>query len=284
MVAAGGSGACGFLAGAPGGDLTGYTVYGRSTRTKQTLENANGIGSSGSTSKYYPSSGAPGGYKGGVAETPNKYNPDADVSDSGSSYISGYEGCEANEQMILDSGKMVVGAKEGDGYIQIDQIYECPPNCTVCLRPQQCTNCEILFHLHDGLCIPTCPEKTIDRYTYCEKCDSICADCLNEATNCTDCYDGFYFYRNQCLKECPVGTYKHEGMCYEICPVGTYSIGQSCEECDLSCQECIDIKTKCTACPEGKYLFNNECLENCPERTVRDGNIFVQRYLLYQVS
>ncbi|KAK8896879.1 hypothetical protein M9Y10_014805 [Tritrichomonas musculus] len=62
-------------------------------------------------------------------------------------------------------------------------------------------------------------------------------------------------------------------MCYEICPVGTYSIGQSCEECDLSCQECIDIKTKCTACPEGKYLFNNECLENCPERTVRDGNI-----------
>lgn len=272
IVAAGGSGASYGSPGAPGGGLTGYNSYGPSARTNQNGGNQNGQGSSGNTAKYYPSSGGGGGYRGGLEGVASNSDPVGAVSDSGSSYISGFEGCTPNPEIIMDSGVMTPGVRDGNGYLQIDQVYECPENCISCSGPNQCKICDAQYRLYDGLCYSTCPVGSIDRSTYCEKCDSSCLDCSEIATNCTSCLEGFYLYMGKCYAKCPVGTFEYDKECKENCPLGTYSKGPFCEECNISCKECADNPTKCTDCPDGKYLFNNECVDKCPERSVRDGN------------
>lgn len=142
IVAAGGSGASYNIQGAPGGNLTGFNSNGPSDRTTQTSGNENGIGSGGNNAKWFPSSGAGGGYRGGSGGYASDSNAAIAVSDSGSSYISGFPGCSNHPEILLDSGEMQIGVKEGNGYIQIDQEYKCPPNCTSCSGPFQCKICD----------------------------------------------------------------------------------------------------------------------------------------------
>lgn len=271
MVAAGGSGAAINLGGAPGGDLTGYTINGPSSRTTQTEGNENGQGSNGATAKHYPSTGGGGGYRGGMEGTASNSDPVGSIADSGSSYISGYQGCTSHPEIKFDSGKMEVGVREGIGYIQIDQVYECPSHCERCSGSNQCTECEQDYIIHEGLCYPSCPAGTINRYSYCEPCHQSCSACSELATNCTSCIDGYYLYENKCVSICPVG-YGYNGECFDNCPSGTFATQNVCDECSVSCKECEDTDTKCTDCHEGTYLFNNECVEKCPDRTVREGN------------
>ena len=103
MVAAGGSGGAYRTYGGPGGDLNGYVtrqydleIYQKSS-TSQTSGNAFGIGANGNDFDFTPDSGGGGGYYGGnignSAESKDAgYNS---VSSSGSSYISGYQGCDS---------------------------------------------------------------------------------------------------------------------------------------------------------------------------------------------
>lgn len=272
IVAAGGSGASYNIQGAPGGNLTGFNSYGPSDRTTQTSGNENGIGSGGNNAKWFPSSGAGGGYRGGSGGYASDSNAAVAVSDSGSSYISGFPGCKNHPEVLLDSGEMQIGVKEGNGYIQIDQEYKCPPNCTSCSGPFQCKICDSHFRLYDGMCYSSCPIGSIDRVTYCEKCDPSCQSCSEIPTNCTSCHDDYYLYNEKCLDACPDGTLEYDKKCKESCPLGTYTKGEICDECNISCKECVDNPNKCTDCPDEKYLFNNECIDKCPERTVRDGN------------
>lgn len=272
IVAAGGSGASCYTQGAPGGDLNGYDAFGISQRVNQVNGNANGIGSNGGKVKHYPSSGAGGGYRGGLEGSRSNQDYTIAVSDSGSSYISGYPGCTSNHEMEFDSYEMKSGINEGNGLIEIESIFLCPDNCSICEGPNNCINCDAPFRLFDGLCYLECPTGSIDHVTYCEKCDPSCFSCSGIPTNCTSCRENDFIYNEKCYKECPKGTLEFGNECKDSCPTGTYFKKNKCEECDLPCLECIDKPSKCTECPEGKYLFNNECVSKCPERTVRDGN------------
>lgn len=272
MVAAGGSGASVYINGAPGGELTGYNAFGPTSQTTQTNGNPNGLGSDGANAKLCPSSGGGGGYRGGVGGTPSNHQCDIAVSNSGSSYISGYEGCKIHPLMQFDNATMKAGVRQNNGYIQIDQVYECPENCFSCSGAKQCKICDPPYLLLDGLCHSSCPPQTISRITYCEKCDPSCESCDNVAINCTSCFDGFYHYKDQCLESCPSGTYKLDEECFDKCPDGTFEKGSICDICDSTCGKCKENPIKCTGCPKGQYLFNHKCLDKCPDRTFRDGN------------
>ena len=101
MVAAGGSGSTYAGLGAPGGKINGFIVTAdnsesyASSSTSQINGYSLGRGENGRSHTNTPSSGAGGGYYGGIAvngiDTPT-YKA---VSSSGSSFISGYVGCNA---------------------------------------------------------------------------------------------------------------------------------------------------------------------------------------------
>ncbi|EAX97777.1 hypothetical protein TVAG_235890 [Trichomonas vaginalis G3] len=106
MVAAGGSGSIYKSYGAPGGDLTGYKVQAYFSKnfvksdTSQTDGYSLGIGQNGVNHDWVPTSGAGGGYYGGKTGkvTENLNTQYLAVSSSGSSYISGYEGCNSIDE------------------------------------------------------------------------------------------------------------------------------------------------------------------------------------------
>ena len=104
MVAAGGSGAVSGCYGAPGGNLTGFITSGYNnlkfspSTTTQTAGNSLGIGANGKSHADTPGSGAGGGFYGGFgdkSESVNQNNEYVSVSSSGSSYVSGFEGCNS---------------------------------------------------------------------------------------------------------------------------------------------------------------------------------------------
>ena len=117
IVAAGGSGSAYKAYGAPGGELNGYimkstenTSYSIEPRVSQISGNALGAGENGVSSNLVPSSGSGGGYYGGKSgaegEDGNSY---VSISSSGSSYISGYEGCSDNSKYIFKNPLMLGG-------------------------------------------------------------------------------------------------------------------------------------------------------------------------------
>jgi len=113
MVAAGGSGSVYNSYGAPGGGLTGFIVtsynsesYSKSTTT-QTTGNSFGIGGNGRPHILTPSSGAGGGYYGGIARASNETHAFDSVSSSGSSYISGHFGCNAVNENGTHTGSSI---------------------------------------------------------------------------------------------------------------------------------------------------------------------------------
>lgn len=272
IVAAGGSGASYEISGAPGGDLNGYNGRGVSTRTNQVLGNENGVGSAGIKAKKFPSSGGGAGYRGGAVGFASDSDQIGAVSDSGSSYISGFPGCAVHSMIELTSCEMKAGIQVGNGLFEIEQDFSCPEKCNVCAGPHQCKSCDQQYRLFDGLCYESCPEGSIDQITYCEKCDDSCLACSDIPTNCTSCREDDYFYNGQCIQKCPSGTFEFGKECKDKCPSGTFSQNSNCEQCDIACSECVDKPSKCTDCPEGKYLFNNECIDKCPDRSVREGN------------
>ena len=106
MVAAGGSGSASGTYGGPGGDLFGYRTlqydienYTKS-QTCQTQGNSFGVGANGKPNENTPDSGGGGGYYGGnvgdsVQSASGGYYS---VSSSGSSFVSGYKGCDAVDE------------------------------------------------------------------------------------------------------------------------------------------------------------------------------------------
>ncbi|KAI5499027.1 glycine-rich protein family, partial [Trichomonas vaginalis G3] len=106
IVAAGGSGSALNSFGAPGGDLTGYKVQSLYKKdfvksdTTQTSGYKLGQGQDGQNYINVPPSGAGGGYYGGKAGELEPLNAKfyRAVSSSGSSFISGYEGCNSVDE------------------------------------------------------------------------------------------------------------------------------------------------------------------------------------------
>ena len=131
MVAAGGSGSCFNTFGAPGGDLNGYVtrVFHQEQYTQTVTDESSGCflgaGQNGSDRDTVPDSGAGGGYFGGhsgVLDSSADYY--LAISSSGSSYVSGYQGC----QPYPDNSYLFLNPVIKNGFSEfpsiIDSVYE----------------------------------------------------------------------------------------------------------------------------------------------------------------
>ncbi len=86
-----------------------------------------------------------------------------------------------------------------------------------------------------------------------------CKTCItkNNKQICLMCNEGFFYYKNTCLKKCPNDTIEldNNNICVDR---------KSCEV--NNCEKCIN-NSKCVKCIHGLYLYENECHEKCPNGT-----------------
>ncbi|CAF4437911.1 unnamed protein product, partial [Adineta steineri] len=69
---------------------------------------------------------------------------------------------------------------------------------------------------------------------------------------------------NQC-SECDgsKGYHFQGGYCVPTCPLKTFLLNTRCAPCQYPCETCINL-TSCLTCSEKLYLFNDQCVEKCP--------------------
>ncbi|EWS73119.1 zinc finger lsd1 subclass family protein (macronuclear) [Tetrahymena thermophila SB210] len=135
----------------------------------------------------------------------------------------------------------------------------------------------------------------------CEPCFSTCAECVGKSENqCVQCIQDRLLYKGECLKECPSNTFKFENKCIDCdpscstcfgsasfkcltCSSGYLQEGSCVEQCETNyypaikngqqvCLKCHDQCSKCngpdsnncTECDSQYFMYQNQCVENCP--------------------
>ncbi len=104
------------------------------------------------------------------------------------------------------------------GYVYVAKYSSCSKMCSVGLR----------YYLGDS-CSVNCPTGTflLDDLVTCQKCNLICAQCSQLATNCTVCR-GSFWYNYNCVNQCPTSFYV---------------------DANNSCQQCINKPSACVLAP-----------------------------------
>ena len=139
----------------------------------------------------------------------------------------------------------------------------CTAPCGTCSSATSCNSCVSNNYLqpapNNSQCSPTCPST--------HYADLTSGKCVPYPSYCTD-RDTF-----GCL-ECQYPLYVYDSKCYIACPPFTYpqtvidSSNYTCFDCDSSCQTCDGPGPQnCTLCKNGLYLFDRQCLLNCPSGT-----------------
>ena len=108
-------------------------------------------------------------------------------------------------------------------------------------------------------------------------CDSSCKFYDSEETNhCTSCPMGTYLESDNscnicnnltCPIECDETKYYLNFTCLDQCPENCFvENNNNCKVCDNSCKTCNQASNKnCLSCSYPKYLYNGECLLDCPQ-------------------
>jgi proprotein convertase subtilisin/kexin type 5 len=53
------------------------------------------------------------------------------------------------------------------------------------------------------------------------------------------------------------------------CPDKTYEDDENCKPCEKNCTACENGKV-CNTCDDGFFLIDNDCVEECPEKTYKN--------------
>ncbi|XP_028416477.1 LOW QUALITY PROTEIN: proprotein convertase subtilisin/kexin type 5-like [Dendronephthya gigantea] len=131
----------------------------------------------------------------------------------------------------------------------------CHPSCAACLGPPtHCTACSGYTYLHGNECKAICPTGTYGRNNKCLTCYDNCSSCFGGGRNeCLTCDNGFVFFENSCLKQCPAGMFADKRG--------------RCQPCSLTCEGCSGIATNCTKCKEGFSKDEGACKSVCEDGT-----------------
>ena len=156
-----------------------------------------------------------------------------------------------------------------DGFINYQQkcLSECPPGmfhdtnlgtcvgcsdpCLECTTgPTHCSKCKPGTGVqYQGDCVPSCPPGMYaDANNVCQNCVAGCTQCTSAVT-CTSCSSPLGLYNGECI----------------ACPTGTTNVLGLCQPCATGCTACEESITKCTSCDSGSYLYNSQCLQQCPD-------------------
>ncbi|KAL4486499.1 hypothetical protein ABPG72_018453 [Tetrahymena utriculariae] len=135
------------------------------------------------------------------------------------------------------------------------------------------------FKNFDNTCKRTCPYKQYgDKYTgNCTLCSITCSVCFGPSFNhCLSCNDGYSLQGNKCVdiichSSCQSCQGPNSNQCTS-CPAGKYLDSKNtCQYCQLPCQNCYNSATECTTCSQGyfmdriigKCVSENTCDSSC---------------------
>ena len=152
----------------------------------------------------------------------------------------------------------------------------CDANCLTCeIRADKCTSClgapdNFIFN---DKCTTTCNSgQFINRddpikYT-CSFCHSTCLTCTERNNyNCESCVGGRYLFENRCYLECRPRNYFNYGT-------------NTCDPCDLSCQECIHTRTNCARCADNELIEDQQTQVIIPGPLVPIDSVYSPRAIL----
>ncbi|KAF7205299.1 extracellular matrix organizing protein FRAS1 isoform X2 [Nothobranchius furzeri] len=137
---------------------------------------------------------------------------------------------------------------------------ECDPSCQLCTGPsaENCTSCSPPSSLHEGQCVPTCPQGFFTHNHQCQVCHPTCQTCSGSSeADCTSC---------------PPRASLQNGYCRTSCQEGHYlsAIPGECLRCSSDCQRCTaDLQTGigsvCLRCKAPRtWLLGDHCVSQCP--------------------
>ncbi|KAL4502402.1 hypothetical protein ABPG72_011989 [Tetrahymena utriculariae] len=157
------------------------------------------------------------------------------------------------------------------------QCVNCDTSCLTCQDINNlniCTSCLAGKILYNQACIDSCPDQTYLSNSNCLPCNSNCKTCVVSDTQCTSCYSPFTVVGTSC--QCLIGNYNpNTKTCIQCSQNQLYdNVHYLCISCDLSCLTCQDINNLniCTSCLTGKILYNQTCLDSCPDQTYLSNN------------
>ncbi|KAL4460975.1 hypothetical protein ABPG74_016447 [Tetrahymena malaccensis] len=144
----------------------------------------------------------------------------------------------------------------------------CSGLCQTCVSAQssQCLSCYSGFYLDGQACVAQCATNKYPVLSgnvwKCEACINNCQTCQLDASSKYQCLTCIANYvqtaYDTCSSNCLPGTFKNQQN------------PPSCDKCSTSCYECINTNSNCTSCNTQitkKYLFQNQCLSDCPPGT-----------------
>ncbi|CAD8163692.1 unnamed protein product [Paramecium octaurelia] len=166
---------------------------------------------------------------------------------------------------------------------------ECSPNTYE--KGYDCVKeCDLI--IYQNKCVKQCPYGYYGN-TICKPCKLECKDCT-DFNICTECSDHFYLehnqcdkqctrikdlkqkkcvdscssllYQNVCFENCPINTFQHTNTCLQKCLDGYFGSKEfKCEKCPYQCITCTSFN-QCSSCKVGYYLYQNQCLNQCPDK------------------
>ncbi|KAL4490865.1 hypothetical protein ABPG72_008601 [Tetrahymena utriculariae] len=132
--------------------------------------------------------------------------------------------------------------------LEFDQLY-----------PKLCLKCQKGYFLDNKS-----EKQCIKCYNGCQFCQSI-DDCLDEG------YDQQKQFNQKTTIQQHFNLIKKRNLA--ACQPGYFFQSGQCMSCSNSCFNCINQSTFCTDCVSGFYLYNNSCVNPCPNNLVIQGNM-----------
>uniref|UniRef100_UPI001ED83835 extracellular matrix protein FRAS1 n=1 Tax=Scatophagus argus TaxID=75038 RepID=UPI001ED83835 len=137
---------------------------------------------------------------------------------------------------------------------------ECHPSCWLCTGPSadNCTSCPSPSSLHEGRCVPSCPQSFFIQDNQCQACHPSCQTCTGPSqADCTSCPQLVSLQSRYCRTSCQEGHFLN-------------AITGECLKCSSDCQRCTaDLQTGigsvCLWCKAPRtWLLGDHCVSHCP--------------------
>ena len=162
---------------------------------------------------------------------------------------------------------MEVGTNEGNGYLTVTTVFQCPSNCSSCDSENTCYSCLNGLKLYHNSCTKSCPEGSYESGSACLDCPEGCGKCSQLGTSCQSCLDGYFIQENLCYIYC----LQTDGIHY-----GKDNMNKKCEECRVDkCIDCSQDSTKCAKCVVDFYydIDQQMCVSN-PTKVFTTSSVF----------
>ena len=171
--------------------------------------------------------------------------------------------CPTNNYLYTDNCFSVCpsGYAPTMGVCQLVVVTDCATGCSSTLLNNSSCDipCNLLACNYDnGHCVtvnPVCIDGEYRSGTVCLPCQYPCSFC-NSSTSCISCKNSSTTSNLMLI---------NGNKCEDSCPAGTTQIGITCQACDSTCATCVEKTSKCLTCKPNLYLYNNKCINACPQ-------------------